>query len=655
MRTERPRQPRFQKALLLFLFPGSILFAANTPPQQQTINPYYQKDKTLKALESNRQKQIQGAAKWKVFHNFQFADHYESSGINFTQTPVDDAAKDYKAVHYDHGNGMAVADVDNDGKLDIFFVNQIGGNQMWRGLGNGKFEDITATAGVALADKVCVGASFADIDNDGLEDLFVTTVRMGNVLFKNLGGGKFRDMTAESGLNAEAAAHSSGAVFFDFNNDGLVDLFVANVGVYTKEEKGHGGFFLGREDAFQGWRYPDRSEESRLFQNLGGGKFKDVSKESGLEHFGWSGDATFCDLNQDGFPDLYVLSMSGDDKYYENQGGKRFVEKTRGYFPKTSWGAMGVKFFDFNLDGQMDLYVTDMHSDMSTAQTKAGNRDFSPAFEKIKSEPWCSIDWNPADYARAVTNNILGNSFYQNQGKGKFAEVSEKIGAETYWPWGISVADFNADGYEDVFVTAGMGYPLRYSVNSFLLNENGQRFVDSEYVLGVEPRKNNRIEKESFTLDCSGADKKHPLCYHKKGLVTILGATSSRSSAAVDVDDDGDLDLIVSEWNDHPQVLISNLAEKKKINWLKVKLTGSTSNRDGLGATVQVHCGGKILTRYQDGKSGYLSQSSMPMYFGLGDAVTIDRIEVKWPSGKKQVLTEGLASNRLQEIQEPRT
>jgi hypothetical protein len=336
--------------------------------------------------------------------------------------------------------------------------------------------------------------------------------------------------------------------------------------------------------------------------------------------------------------------MSGEDKYYENDHGRRFVEKTASYFPKTPWGAMGVKFFDYNLDGLMDLFVTDMHSDMTGIQIKAGDKDFTNAFEKQKSDAWCSAEWK-TDNLQAATNCILGNAFYQNAGNGKFVEISQKIGAETYWPWGISVADLNADGYEDVFVTAGMGYPLRYAVNSVLLNENGQRFHDAEFVLGIEPRKNNRIEKEFFDVDCSGEDRRNPLCRGKSGLVTILGSTSSRSSAAFDVDDDGDLDIVTNEWSDHPQVLLSDLSARRKIHFLKVKLVGRKSNRDGLGATVQVHCDSRTYIRYHDGKSGYLSQSSMPLYFGLGDATKIDSIEVAWPSGKKQKVSAGIAIN----------
>jgi hypothetical protein len=476
---------------------------------------------------------------------------------------------------------------------------------------------------------------------------------MGNVLFKNLGQGKFKDITAESGLSLKRPTHSSGAVFFDFNRDGLLDLFVANVGVYTRNEKGRGGFYLGRSDAFQGWQFPARSEQSVLYQNLGGGKFEDVSKKMGLEHRGWSGDATFCDLNQDGYPDLYVLSMSGDDKFYENDRGQHFVDKTATYFPKTPWGAMGVKFFDFNLDGLMDLYVTDMHSDMTTLQIKAGDKDFSPRFEKQKSDAWCSAEWSPTAL-QSASNSIFGNAFFENQGQGRFVEVSAKVGAETYWPWGISVADLNADGYEDVFVCAGMGYPLRYGINSVLLNEAGQRFVDSEFVLGVEPRKGQRIEKEFFVLDCDGADKRHALCKDRTGLVSVIGTLSSRSAVAFDLDDDGDLDLVTMEWNDHPQVLISNLSDRKPIHFLKLKLIGTASNRDGLGTLVKVHCGPKTYSRYHDGKSGHLSQSSMPLYFGLDEATRVDRIEVLWASGKKQTLTEKIPINTVLTITEER-
>jgi hypothetical protein len=624
------------------------LAGASVQEAAQEIRPNNPNAATLQLLKKAKELQLQQAKNWSVAHDFGFVDCVAESGITFVCQPVDDAAKDFKAAHYDHGTGMAVADVDGDGRLDIFFVSQRGGNELWRNLGNGKFENITARAGVAMTEKVCVGASFADVDNDGLPDLFVTTVKMGNQLFRNVGGGNFEDITQTAGVGY--VGHSSGAVFFDFNRDGLLDLFVCNVGIYTSNRKGEGGYYIAERDAFRRYQNPAYNEQSILYQNMGGGKFKDVSKKMNLQDMGWSGDATFGDVNNDGWLDLYVLNMSGENHYYENDQGRRFVEKTS-VFGKTPWGAMGAKFFDYNGDDLVDLYVTDMHSDMTTLQGNAGKKDFSSRFAKAKSEQWCAAEWAMAAL-QGASNNVFGNAFYENRGNGKFAEISDKIGAETYWPWGVSVGDMNADGFQDVFVTAGMGYPVRYGINSVLLNEAGRRFVDAEFVLGVEPPKDNRIEKVYFTIDASGTDKEHMLAKFGKGKLNVIGSISSRSSAAFDLDDDGDLDLVTNDLNGHPRVLVSDLAQKKTVHFLKIKLEGAVSNRDGLGALVSVRAGGKSFIQPNDGKSGYLSQSLIPLYFGLGDAANADTVEVTWPSGKKQVVIEGIPSNGVMVVRE---
>src|SRR5688572_10784731 len=161
--------------------------------------------------------QVKASAGLAAFHAFQFTDRLAESGISFKYRIVDDAGKTYKAAHYDHGTGIAIADIDGDRRSDIYFVSQVGGNQLWRSLGGGRFEDITAAAGVAVPGKVSVSASFADIDNDGDADLYVTTVRGGNMLFENDGKGRFHDISAASGLNH--VGHSSAAVFFDYDRD----------------------------------------------------------------------------------------------------------------------------------------------------------------------------------------------------------------------------------------------------------------------------------------------------------------------------------------------------------------------------------------------------------------------------------------------------
>ena len=639
-------------AICISFCAASVLAIAAEPGADKTNYVHYPpiNSEMPKLLADRKKEQVDAAKTMKAFHDFHFTDRTAASKITFEEHCVEDSLKWWKPVHYDHGTGLAVADVDGDGLLDIYFVNQLGSNQLWRNLGNGKFEDITARAGVGLEGSIHVSASFADIDNDGDPDLFVTTVKMGNVLFENVGGGRFREISKEAGL--DYVGHSSGAVFFDFDRDGLLDLFLCNVGIYTTDKKHEKeGFYLSITNAFHGQLYPERTGLSRLYKNLGGRKFRDVSKETGLLDGGWTGDATFTDLNGDGFPDLYVLNMQGDDHYYENVGGKRFVEKTAAYFPKTPWGAMGIKFFDFDLDGLPDLFVTDMHSDMTDTQNRLGGKNTKLDFEKAKSEQWCTVFWTDA-FLQGASNNIFGNAFYHNKGGGVFEEISDRIGAETYWPWGISVADLNADGYEDVFVTSGMGWPFRYAVNPLLLNEHGERFFDAEFVLGVEPRAGGRIDKPAFLLDCATPDGAHQLCRQYGPKALVFGALSSRSSAIFDLDDDGDLDIVTNEMNDRPMVLVSDLAARKKIHFLKIKLEGTSSNRDGLGATVKVKAGNKTLYRFHDGKSGYLSQSSLPLYFGLGDEEKASAVEILWPSGKKQTVVAGIPTNGLLKVVE---
>ncbi|HEV7217943.1 MAG TPA: CRTAC1 family protein, partial [Terriglobales bacterium] len=367
--------------------------------------------------------------------------------------------------------------------------------------------------------------------------------------------------------------------------------------------------------------------------------FKDVTAEVGLRPHGWCGDASFGDVNGDGWPDIYFLNMQGHNHYYENQAGKKFVDKTDQYFPKTSWGAMGIKFFDYDNDGRMDLLVTDMHSDMSEEQ--------DPESEKLKS----TITWDDSYIQGTKSDYIWGNALYHNLGNGKFEEVSDRMGVENYWPWGVSVGDVNADGWDDIFISSGMSYPYRYGINSMLLNNRGEKFLDSEFLLGIEPRKN--LYTPWFEIDCSDPAERQvqekldsKICVGQKGKFEVMSPRSSRSSVMFDLDNDGDLDIVTNDFNSEPQVLISDLAQRKRIHWLKVVLVGTTSNRNGLGATVRVHAGGQTYTKYSDGKSGYLAQSVLPLYFGLGDTTKIDSIEVDWPSRKKQAFTTGLRENQ---------
>lgn len=569
-------------------------------------------------------------SQFRVPHDFRFTDRLPESGITFVGGIVDDAAKHYKMAHYDHGSGIAVADVDGDGRLDVYFVNQKGGNELWKNVGDGSFKDITAEAGVGLPGRFSVTATFADVDNDGDSDLYVTTVRGGNALFENDGKGHFRDVTAASGLGY--VGHSSAAVFFDYDRDGQLDLFLVNVGKYTGDEKTDDGHYVAFVDAFLGHMFPERTEKSVLYKNRGHNHFADVSKEMKLEDGSWSGDASIADFNADGWPDLYVLNMQGDNHYYENQGGKSFVDATQKYFRQTPFGAMGIKSFDWNNDGLMDLLITDMHSDMRVD-------NIPPEREKLKFEP-------------GKGQTLYGNAFFENHADGRFSERSSELNLENFWPWGVSTGDLNADGWEDVLITSSMNFPFRYGINSLLLNNAGERFLDSAFILGIEPRRGGRTRKPWFTLDCDGEDRLLAPCQGQTGKHVATGTLGTRSSAIFDLDDDGDLDIMTNDFNSEPQVFVSDLAQRHKIHWLKVKLVGKDSNRDGIGAVVKVKAGARTFTKLMDGNSGYLSHSLIPLYFGLAEAEHADGVEIQWPSGIRQSLPGPIAGNRQIEVVE---
>ena len=241
-------------------------------------------------VEEARRRPGEGVEGVKAFHDFTFTDRRSESGITFQHHIVADAGKTYKAAHYDHGNGLAIADVDGDGLTDIYFVNQVGGNQLWRNTGGGTFQDITAAAGVAVPDRVSVTASFADIDNDGDADLYVTTVRGGNLLFENDGKGRFRDITAAAGLSYRATRR--GRVLRLRPRRPPRSLPRQCRTLYDRHGRGEGyKYYVAFEDAFSGHLKPERAERSILYHNEGGNRFVDVSKRMGIVDLSWTGDA----------------------------------------------------------------------------------------------------------------------------------------------------------------------------------------------------------------------------------------------------------------------------------------------------------------------------------------------------------------------------
>jgi hypothetical protein len=547
--------------------------------------------------------------------------------------------ENFKINLYDHGSGVAVADYDGDGFDDVYFCNQLGPNALYRNRGDGTFEDVTAKAGVALGDRVCVAATFADYDNDGRPDLFVTSTRGGNVLFHNNGDGTFSDVTEKTGV--AHVGHSQSAVFFDYDNDGFLDLLVTNTAAWTDDRYEKETHYWPGKGLFSEVVLSPK-EYNVLYHNNGDGTFTDVTEMAGLAGRGWAGDAVAFDYDGDGRLDLFVSCMFGRCQLYRNNGDGKFSDVTLDVLGRTSWGAVGCKAFDFNNDGRLDLFVVDMHSDMWMGLDRDHESlPLAVQSEKVKYPdrygPLVQNDPTLLDDEKEIARRIgyrkeevvFGNTFYRNDGGDKLTEVSDAAGLETFWPWGIATGDFDNDGWEDCFVTAGMGYPFYYWPNSLLMNQGDGTFRDRATELGVEPP----ARGETLPGRVGGQP----------------AVRSSRSAATADFRHSGRLDVVVNNFNDQPY-FFRNQGPRK--NYVEFRLRGTRCNRDAVGAVVRLFKGGQTLTRQVNAACGYLSQSSKTVHFGLGDRPDIDRVEITWPGGRRQTLT-GVAANALHDVVEP--
>src|SRR5215813_9228946 len=269
--------------------------------------------------------------------------HEDAQGVGITfqmkYLPGEQGEK-FKGNLYDHGCGVAIADFDGDGYDDIYFTNQLGRNALYRNNKDGTFTDVTEKAGVGVGDRVCVAAVFADTRNNGRQDLYITSTRGGNLFFRNQGDGTFKEATREAGL--AHIGHSQGAVFFDYDNDGYLDLLVTNTAKWTHDSHVEQHYYSGKvNEDFLG----SPKEWNILYHNNGDGTFTDVTKKAGLKGRGWNGDVAVLDYNEDGYPDVFITCMYGPSQLYRNNRDGTFTDVTKEVLGRTSFGGVGARAF----------------------------------------------------------------------------------------------------------------------------------------------------------------------------------------------------------------------------------------------------------------------------------------------------------------------
>ena len=549
-----------------------------------------------------------------------FADVTVAAGVDRPHrlrrfdNPYADIMAGYTAL----GAAVAVADVDGDGHEDLFVTDSAedGSNRLYRNEGDFTFTEVAAAAGVAAgndARNASADALFLDYDNDGLPDLLV--VRFGqNQLFHNEGGGRFRDVTRGSGL--ERYANGITAVAFDYDRDGRVDLAVGNyfqpVDVFApattrffpesfETASNGGGVTLWRNE---GWRADGQV------------RFTDVTDRAGLRQSGWTLDLGAADADNDGDVDLFVATDFGTDRFFVNRGDGTFADRTAAALGYDTKKGMNAEWGDFDGDGWLDVYVTNITD----------------------------------DYMRE------GNFLWRNDGPAPgggvtFSDLAAETGSrDTGWGWGAKFLDFDNDGWLDLYVLNGWvsAGPQSYVPDIFAMilrvNDKGGDFADLRDWPPMGDKSLSGYQKKRLFHNQRGQLFSEQAARHG-----LDSTRDGRGLAVVDLDADGRLDLFVANAG-QPPLLYRNV-QPQAAHWVELELEGTRSHRDALGAKVRLTAGGRTLLRHVDPGNGFGAQGTRRVHFGLGTARTIERVEVWWPSGLRQVVG-GVTVDRLQRVVE---
>jgi Flp pilus assembly protein TadD/peroxiredoxin len=558
-------------------------------------------------------------------------------GVDHWRTVLDGAC----AIDVYGNNGVAAGDFDGDGFDDLYICQPAGlPNRLYRNRGDGTFEDVTEAAGVGVLDATAC-ALFADFENKGLQDLLVVC-GSGPLLFVNKGGGRFSLKPDAFQFAKSPQGTFTHAAVADYDRDGRLDIYFC---LYS--------YYLGLDQ----YHYPAPYFDARngppnfLLRNMGGVRFEDRTEAAGLnvDNDRYSFACAWGDYRGSGWPDLYVANDFGRSNLYRNNGDGTFTSASTEACVEDPGAGMSACWFDFDNDGNQDIYVSNMWS-------AAGIRvSGQPPFHEKEPE---AIRAFYRQHAR-------GNSLYRNQGDGKFKNVSIQAGVDMgRWAWSADAWDFDHDGYPDLYVTNGYISGPRKDGNqdldasSFFWRQVVAKSPSSAAASPAYERGWNAIN-ELIRSDASWNGRERNVFYANNqdgsfsevsGVLGMDFPDDSRSFALADLDHDGRLELVLKNRN-APQLRIVRNAMTDIGASVAFRLRGQRSNRDAIGAAVTVEVAGLRQTKYVQAGSGFLSQHTKELFFGLGKAEGLVRATIRWPSGVTQSLA-GLPVGSRVEIEE---
>lgn len=555
----------------------------------------------------------------------------DKCGVHFTNNLSEsDSLNILNYVYYYNGGGVGIADFNNDGLEDIFFSGNETSCQLYLNKGEMKFEERSQQASVQTT-QWCTGVAIADVNSDGWMDIYVCAAghpepeRRKNLLFINQGiqdtdtkVPTFRESAAAYGL--ADTAYSTQAAFLDFDLDGDLDLYVMN----------HANERESVNTPLPKKRNGEGSSSDHLYRNNGDRSFSDVSRETGILLEGYGLGIAVTDINRDGWPDIYIANdFIYNDILYINEDGKRFKNQITQYFQHQTYNSMGCDFADYNNDQCPDLFVADM-----LPETDFEQKMMAGAMTWDKSQLIQQAGYEP-QYVRNTLQ--LAPTLAGQTAPASFREIGQLAGvAASDWSWAPLFADFDNDGWKDLFISNGY---LRDITNKDFINYSKNlsmfkipREADRQLLPKIRELEGKKLPNRVFK------NNRDLRFLPKSSDWGLTHASCSNGAAYADLDSDGDLDLVVNNLN-QPAFIYENKADKLlKNNYLNIRLEGFSENKTGAGAVVTACYAGEKQCLVQHPTRGFMSSVSPTLHFGFGHINTIDSLLLQWSNGKRQVL-----------------